>query len=129
MLIEGHVSCIFCEKKPSFKIIYDSNDVYAIFDEFAVSRGHVLIIPKVHQKNWFDLSLSIQTSMIKALSVVKEQIDQDYRPDGYNIGINCGKFAGQTVMHVHLHLIPRYNGDVPDPTGGIRSVIPDKKIY
>ena len=123
------MSCIFCEKKPSFKIIYDSNDVYAIFDEFAVSRGHVLIIPKVHQKNWFDLSLSIQTSMIKALSVVKEQIDQDYRPDGYNIGINCGKFAGQTVMHVHLHLIPRYNGDVPDPTGGIRSVIPDKKIY
>lgn len=129
MLIEGHVSCIFCEKKPSFEVIYDSGDVYAIFDEFAVSRGHVLIIPKVHQENWFDLSLSIQTSMIKALSVVKEQIDQDYRPDGYNIGINCGKSAGQTVMHVHLHLIPRYNGDVPDPTGGIRSVIPDKKIY
>ena len=88
-----------------------------------------MIIPKRHVSNYFDLSLNEQIACQLNLNKLKEIIDKDYHPDGYNVGINIGNTAGQTIDHVHIHLIPRYKDDVTDPTGGVRNVIPEKGNY
>jgi diadenosine tetraphosphate (Ap4A) HIT family hydrolase len=102
---------------------------YVIKDQFPVSPGHILIIPYQHTENWFTATEEVRLDIVKALSLVKETLDVDYNPHGYNIGANCGKVAGQSVMHLHVHLIPRYQGDMADPKGGIRGVIPSKQKY
>jgi diadenosine tetraphosphate (Ap4A) HIT family hydrolase len=78
---------------------------------------------------WFDAKPEERTALLKAMDSAKEIIEKHHRPDGYNIGINCGPAAGQTIFHLHIHLIPRYSGDVTDPRGGVRHVIPDKANY
>jgi len=78
---------------------------------------------------WFDANADERTALFKALDAARTIIEQNYRPDGYNIGINCGPAAGQTIFHLHVHLIPRYSGDVADPRGGVRYVIPHKANY
>lgn len=98
-------------------------------DQFPVSKGHILIIPYEHTDTWFTASEEVRLEMMKALSELKARLDKDYNPDGYNIGINCGESAGQSVMHLHVHLIPRYHGDVDVPRGGVRGVIPSKQTY
>lgn len=124
------MNCVFCEEFiKKHEKIYENKYAIAYFDEFPVNKGHILIISKRHAETFFNLSNIEQRSMISLLNKCKKYIDNLYCPDGYNIGLNCGKDAGQTVMHVHLHLIPRYKGDVDDPKGGIRSVIPSKKNY
>lgn len=100
-----------------------------MWDAFPVSAGHALLIPMRHVATWFDATPEEQHSLIRALDVAKAEIDQRYRPDGYNIGINAGAAAGQTIFHLHVHLMPRYARDVPDPRGGVRHVIPDKANY
>jgi diadenosine tetraphosphate (Ap4A) HIT family hydrolase len=102
---------------------------FAIRDGFPVSAGHTLIVPRRLVAGWFEATREEQVAMLELLEVVKAQLDAELRPDGYNIGINAGAAAGQTVMHLHMHLIPRFNGDVPDPRGGIRHVIPGKGNY
>jgi diadenosine tetraphosphate (Ap4A) HIT family hydrolase len=102
---------------------------FAIRDGFPVSTGHTLIVPRRLVSTWFEATREEQVAMLELLDVVKAQLDAELRPDGYNIGINAGAAAGQTVMHLHMHLIPRFHGDVPDPRGGIRHVIPGKGNY
>jgi diadenosine tetraphosphate (Ap4A) HIT family hydrolase/predicted house-cleaning noncanonical NTP pyrophosphatase (MazG superfamily) len=125
-------NCLFCEYasgKKIVKIFETFTHCYAIKDQFPVSMGHILIIPNEHTENWFTAREEVRQDMMKALHVLKDRLDLEYCPQGYNIGANCGQIAGQSVMHLHLHLIPRYKGDMEDPKGGVRGVIPSKQKY
>ncbi len=121
-------NCIFCNLDKE-RIISETEHFIIIKDNFPVSPGHTLIISKNHHDNFFSLSIDEISSLNSVIFKAKELIEPEYKPDGYNIGINCGKSAGQTVMHFHCHLIPRYIGDVKNPRGGIRHVIPHKANY
>jgi diadenosine tetraphosphate (Ap4A) HIT family hydrolase len=121
--------CPFCNPESDRELIVESATAFAIYDKFPVNEGHALIIPKRHCEEYFDLTFKEQSACIFMLNKVKEIISKRYMPDGYNVGINVGVKAGQTINHVHIHLIPRYNGDVSDPRGGVRSVIPSKQKY
>jgi diadenosine tetraphosphate (Ap4A) HIT family hydrolase len=99
---------------------------FAIRDRFPVSPGHTLVIPHRLVQTWFDASVAEQHAILELACEVKHALDAELRPDGYNLGLNAGEAAGQTVMHLHLHVIPRFRGDVPDPRGGVRHVIPAK---
>ena len=94
-----------------------------------MNEGHVLIIPRRHCANYFDLTQEEQRTCFELLQQVQQIIAKRFNPDGFNIGININKAAGQTVPHVHIHLIPRYQGDVANPLGGVRGVIPERKEY
>lgn len=98
-------------------------------DGFPVSQGHLLIVPNRHATDWFDLTTDEQHAIMNLVEQGKCWLEKHYQPDGYNIGMNCGAAAGQTVMHMHCHLIPRYAGDQKDPRGGVRWVIPGKADY
>ena len=122
--------CIFCEQFiPNREPVFENELAIAYFDEFPVSKGHILIITKRHAETFFDTTKEEQIAVIELLNKCKKYIDEKYSPDGYNVGLNCEKAAGQTVMHIHMHLIPRYIGDVENPRGGVRGVIPSKKNY
>ena len=125
-------NCVFCgiEKQiDSSRILYQDSTWIAIYDGYPVSKGHVLLIPKRHCASYFDLNFIELESISVTIGVVKRLLDTKYKPDGYNIGINCGEAAGQTVHHCHIHIIPRYNGDCENPRGGVRGVIPEKQHY
>ena len=111
------------------KIIYKDDFFFIIKDGFPVNPGHLLIISNVLRKDFFDLSEDEKTQLPKTIEKAKEIIKQEYTPDGFNIGMNCGETAGQTVFHFHCHLIPRYIGDMENPRGGVRHVIPSKGKY
>ncbi len=98
----------------------------AIYDGFPVSPGHTLIIPKRHVASFFEATKEEQGAMLDLLAEMRQRLQTERNPDGFNIGINDGAAAGQTVMHLHIHLIPRYAGDQPDPRGGVRWIFPDK---
>lgn len=121
--------CIFCEKQREDKVLFDRLIWKAVLDEYPVSEGHTLIIPKAHVETYFDLSDSQKESLHYAIEEVKRILDERYHPQGYNIGINCGVVAGQTIPHCHIHIIPRYEGDVENPRGGVRGVIPSRMSY
>ncbi len=120
--------CIFCNLEDK-EIIAKNQYCYAIFDKFPVSKGHTLIIPFRHVETFFDASKEEKIAIVELIDEIKEILNERYSPDGYNIGVNVGKAAGQTIMHLHVHIIPRYKGDIEDPTGGVRGVIPDKMKY
>lgn len=121
-------TCIFCQL-PQEAIIMENTHCIAFFDQHPVSKGHLLVIPKNHKENYFDLTPLELADLHVLLLKLKVYVDQKYAPDGYNIGFNCGATAGQSVFHCHCHLIPRYLGDHPHPKGGIRGVIPAKMNY
>ena len=122
--------CLFCNwKNDKARIIIENELAFATYDEFAVSKGHTLFITKRHVKDFFETTAEERQAIFELIDQVKEIVDEKYHPTGYNIGMNCGKSAGQTVMHLHVHLIPRYDGDVENPRGGIRGVIPQKQSY
>ena len=121
--------CPFCNPEADRTLLLESATAYALLDKFPVSKGHSLIIPKRHCSNYFELSVKEQTACWLMLNKAKELITQQCQPDGFNVGINIEAAAGQTVPHVHIHLIPRYNGDVLNPRGGVRGVIPERKEY
>ena len=120
--------CPFCDMGAA-RIIYEDSTWMAVLDGFPVSKGHTLLIPKRHCETYFDLNYVESSTLAATINVVKNVLDTKYNPNGYNIGVNCGKSAGQTVMHCHIHIIPRYDGDVEDPRGGVRGVIPSKQKY
>jgi diadenosine tetraphosphate (Ap4A) HIT family hydrolase len=96
---------------------------YVRYDNNSLNRGHVLVIPNRHVPNFFDMTAEEQSAVLDLLNQAQRLIQPKHSPDGYNIGVNIGKAGGQTRMHVHVHLIPRYAGDVADPSGGIRCVL------
>lgn len=122
-------NCPFCKVESEREIIASSRLSVAFFDGFPVSPGHALIIPKRHVSSFFDLSQEERQDLLNLADSVKRVVEGRYHPDGYNIGINVGEAAGQSIFHVHMHLIPRYQGDVPNPRGGVRGVIPSKQNY
>jgi diadenosine tetraphosphate (Ap4A) HIT family hydrolase len=124
-----NIQCPFCLPGSERELIIESESAYAMYDKYPVNNGHALIIPKKHCSDYFDLSFQDQAACFHMLNTVKEIVSKKYKPDGFNVGINIGKDAGQTIDHVHIHLIPRYHGDVEEPKGGVRGVIPGKKIY
>lgn len=120
--------CPFCTLPP--ERIIDSNDLALVIrDGYPVSPGHTLVIPKRHIGSWFDITSEEQSAMLDLLGRAKAVLGEEFKPDGYNIGINDGPTAGQTVPHLHMHLIPRYKGDLEDPRGGVRWIIPGKAKY
>jgi diadenosine tetraphosphate (Ap4A) HIT family hydrolase len=111
------------------KYIFESKYFFVIKDEFPVSQGHCLIISKQLRTDFFDLSNDERTELGDIIISTRNMIEESQSPDGYNIGMNCQSAGGQTVMHFHCHVIPRYFGDMADPRGGIRYCIPEKGNY
>lgn len=122
--------CPFCtlQHHPENTVV-EGTYAYVIYDKYPVNPGHALIVPKRHVADYFDLSPVEEIEMWQLVRQMKTHLEQEYHPSGYNIGINCGKDAGQTIFHLHIHLIPRYPGDMPNPEGGVRGVIPEKQKY
>ena len=118
--------CPFCLHETP---ILSNKLAYARYDNYPVNKGHLLIIPYRHISSFFDLSVDERHAVFTLIDKAKILLDKEYSPDGYNIGINIGSEAGQTVWHAHIHLIPRYTGDTIDPRGGVRGVIPDRQKY
>ena len=124
--------CIFCNIEQTVdkdRIVYQDSSWIAIYDNYPVSKGHVLLIPERHCETYFDLNYVELVSLGVTIGVIKFILNNKFNPDGYNIGVNCGEAAGQTVKHCHIHIIPRYKGDMEDPRGGVRGVIPEKQKY
>jgi diadenosine tetraphosphate (Ap4A) HIT family hydrolase len=123
------LNCPFCNGSDDRLIPVKQGLVYAMADRFPVTPGHTLIIPYRHCADYFLLTSEEQSACWELVNKMKLIIDGQYHPDGYNIGINNLKAAGQTIPHVHIHLIPRFHGDVARPQGGVRGVIPAMKEY
>lgn len=121
-------TCPFCHPQDRKRLL-ESDLSYVIFDAYPVNPGHLLIIPRRHVSDFFDLYQDEVEDLMRLLWRAKEHIAREYHPDGFNVGINVNTAAGQTIPHVHIHLIPRNRGDVEDPTGGVRGVIPWKSKY
>lgn len=120
--------CPFCTL-PVSRIVEENELAVLILDGFPVSTGHSLVIPKRHVGSFFEITDIERAALFKLLDRAQELVSEQHQPDGFNIGINDGAAAGQTVPHLHIHLIPRYDGDLVDPRGGVRWVIPDKADY
>lgn len=120
--------CPFCTL-PADRVVEENELAFVILDGYPISPGHSLIIPKRHVSSFFDATPPERAALLALLDKAKELADKRNTPAGYNVGINDGPAAGQTVPHLHIHLIPRYSGDQDDPRGGVRWVIPDKANY
>ena len=124
------MDCPFCPDKINSKIIEEYGSVFAIGDNYPVTKGHLLILPRRHTPDFFSVTVNEAKDAEHLLRQLRERLlHQDATITGFNIGINCGISAGQTIMHAHIHLIPRRDGDTPKPRGGVRGVIPDKMSY
>ena len=121
-------SCTFCTL-PRERVIDSNSYGLVIRDGFPISQGHTLIISRRHVASFFDLECNEREELLGLLGAAKTRIDREFSPAGYNIGINDGPAAGQTISHLHIHLIPRYQGDRLDPRGGVRWIIPEKADY
>lgn len=122
------IACPFCPIKDR-EILAEHPLAAAITDSFPLTQGHTLIVPRRHVASFFDLTTNERLAMLSLLDQAKATLDTKYSPSGFNIGVNDGTAAGQTVMHVHIHLIPRYKGDADDPRGGVRWIFPRKAEY
>jgi diadenosine tetraphosphate (Ap4A) HIT family hydrolase len=121
--------CPFCERIKRGEYAVASPHAAAILDAYPISPGHTLIVPRRHEADLFALPAEELDDLWRLVAQVRRTLDIDRSPDGYNVGVNVGAAAGQTVVHAHLHLIPRCAGDVPDPRGGVRWVIPARADY
>jgi diadenosine tetraphosphate (Ap4A) HIT family hydrolase len=117
------VECELCSEQ---MVLFGDDNAYVRHDNNSLSKGHVLVVPRRHVADFFEMTWAEKTSVLSLLDRAKAEISREHSPDGFNIGVNIGKAAGQSRMHVHVHLIPRYAGDVADPSGGIRCVLRDK---
>jgi diadenosine tetraphosphate (Ap4A) HIT family hydrolase len=122
--------CTFCPEKLKHRVVAEMDTVLAIQDQHPVTEGHHLIIPKRHSADWFSMTEKERRDTDALIMILRRRIIQaDVSVTGFNIGINCGESAGQSVLHAHVHLIPRRDGDTSQPRGGVRGVIPDKMNY
>jgi diadenosine tetraphosphate (Ap4A) HIT family hydrolase len=112
--------CELCEPKD---VLFESEYAYVCHEAKPLSAGHVIVVPKRHVAGFFDMTGAEQGSVLALLNRAHKLVQEKHKPDGFNIGVNIGAAAGQSRMHVHVHLIPRYAGDVPDPRGGVRCVL------
>ncbi len=119
--------CLFCTDAKGVSL--QNELAYSARDSYGVSPGHSLVIPRRHVAEFFDLTSEEVAACMDLISQEKKLLDQEFKPDGYNIGVNVGAAAGQSIFHVHIHIIPRYKGDVENPQGGVRHVLPKKAHY
>ena len=118
--------CPFCNLN---NIEHSTEFFNIIYDKYPVSKGHILVISKRHVASYFDLSNDEKYELVEIIDTLQRYLSDTYSPNGFNVGFNDGKCAGQTVQHFHLHIIPRYEGDMENPQGGVRGVIPNKQKY
>ena len=119
--------CLFCTDAKGVSL---TNELaFSARDSYAVSPGHTVVIPRRHVAEFFDLTEEEIAACMELILKEKKLIDEEFSPDGYNIGVNIGPAAGQSIFHVHIHIIPRYEGDVENPQGGVRHVLPKKAHY
>jgi len=116
------LNCIFCEEIEAEDYLFENELAFAIYDKYPVSKGHVLVIPKRHFPNYFNATKEEIVAMNEITHQVKDYLDEHYEPHGYNVGVNVHEAAGQTIFHMHIHIIPRHIGDAEDPRGGIRNI-------
>ena len=121
-------ACAFCNADAS-RIVWAGRLTLALWDAFPFSPGHALLVPRRHAPSWNDLAVDEKAELVESIDAVRLLIAEQYSPDAYNIGFNEGAAAGQTVMHFHVHVIPRYEGDMDDPRGGVRWVLPERAAY
>jgi diadenosine tetraphosphate (Ap4A) HIT family hydrolase len=119
--------CLFCKDPRGVSIQHEL--AFSARDSYPASPGHTLVIPRRHVASFFDLTPEEVAACMGLIKEEKILIDEEFNPDGYNIGLNVGPAAGQSIFHVHIHIIPRYKGDVENPQGGVRHVIPKKAYY
>lgn len=119
--------CLFC--KPQREILVENAHAIAVFDTYPVSPGHSLILPRRHAVTIWDLQEDEYAACYALVRELKPVLEARFSPDGFNVGVNCGEAAGQSVWHAHIHVIPRFTGDTPNPKGGVRHVIPLKGGY
>ncbi|MEH2270709.1 MAG: bifunctional class I SAM-dependent methyltransferase/HIT family protein [Nostoc sp.] len=119
--------CIFCNPHKTLRLLTESATAYAIFDGYPITKGHVLVIPKRHVSNYFELPLKEQSACWFMVNKVQEILKSEFEPDGFNVGMNINRAAGQNIMHASIHIIPRYKGDTAFAKSGIRNVIPKKQ--
>ena len=120
-------ACIFCRiDRP---VVVQSAHSLAIFDNFPVAKGHTLVVPRRHVVTIWELDDAEFADAFLLVRKVKQLLEKEFAPDGFNVGVNCGEAAGQSVWHAHIHIIPRYRGDVPRPRGGVRNIMPEKGAY
>lgn len=125
-------SCPFCQilsGSTDKTTLFENQTGFVVRDGFPITKGHTLIIPKRHVASFFEISQQERQDLFELLDQAKIQLDQEYKPVSYNIGINDGEAAGQTIPHLHIHLIPRYNEPDKDPRGGVRWIVPEKADY
>jgi diadenosine tetraphosphate (Ap4A) HIT family hydrolase len=120
--------CRFCHLEKS-RITLENDSAVAFPDAFPVTEGHILVVPKRHVASLFDLSEEDQAALWRLVALVRGKLAAELKPDGFNVGVNDGPAAGQTVLHAHVHVIPRRKGDVADPRGGVRWIMPAKARY
>jgi diadenosine tetraphosphate (Ap4A) HIT family hydrolase len=126
MTMTEQQNCPFC-REPT--IVIENDLAFADYDSYPVNPGHCLIILRRHVAEYFQATAEEKAAVWALVDEMKPIIDQEFKPDGYNVGVNIGSAAGQSVPHVHIHMIPRYKGDMEDPRGGVRGVIPHKQKY
>jgi diadenosine tetraphosphate (Ap4A) HIT family hydrolase len=121
-----HQDCPFCGEP---EMVLENELAFAHYDGYPVSKGHCLIVTRRHIAEYFQATAEEKAAIWSLVDQMKVIIDQTHQPDGYNVGVNIGKAAGQSVPHIHIHMIPRYEGDMENPRGGVRGVIPHKQKY
>ena len=121
-------ACPFCALEER-ELVFFNDLVVAFRDGYPVSPGHTLVITRRHIETYFEATAAEKEAIWQAVESIKNDLDASQKADGYNVGFNAGRAAGQTVMHLHVHVIPRYRNDMSDPRGGVRGVIPEKQNY
>ncbi len=120
--------CPFCQPDSTL-VLRESEHAFALQDAFPVAPGHTLVVPRRHVASFFDLDPLEQADLLNLLIAVRNELAEQHRPDAFNLGLNDGEAAGQTIPHCHWHVIPRQAGDVADPRGGVRWVLPERAVY
>ncbi len=123
------VPCPFCHRIEAGEVLVDAGSAFALADAFPVSAGHTLVVSRRHVADFFDLGDDEQDALLALVREVRRTLARDPGFDGLNVGLNVGETAGQTIPHAHVHVIPRRTGDVPDPRGGVRWVLPGRAAH